>query len=69
MKKQRKEPTKSQEKFKRRIRLKEKRKHKPKKSIRRDGKIVPITKKCIKCGKNNKNHHYLCNRCWKEEQC
>jgi len=69
MKKPKKEPTKQQEKFKRRTRLKEQRKHKPKKSIRRNGKIVPISKKCIICGKNTKFHHFKCPSCGEERQC
>ncbi|HUU87340.1 MAG TPA: hypothetical protein VMX17_06270 [Candidatus Glassbacteria bacterium] len=26
-------------------------------------KIIPIKKKC-KCGKEVKNHHFLCDKCW-----
>ena len=37
---------------------------KPFKSIRKKGRIVPKIEKCLKCGKNNTNHHYFCDKCW-----
>lgn len=29
-------------------------------------KIIPVIKKC-KCGKQVKNHHFLCDDCWGEK--
>ena len=60
---------KSQEKYKRRKRLQQKRKHKPKSSFRReDGKLIPAFEKCICCGKKIRNHHIMCARCHKNNK-
>ncbi len=57
--------TKSQEKYERRQRLFQRRKHKPSSSIRHpSGKgVVPTEERCISCGKNTTNHHIFCNSC------
>lgn len=31
-------------------------------------KIIPLTKKCIKCGARVKNHHFLCDKCWGKKE-
>lgn len=32
------------------------------------GKIIPVVKKCIKCGAKVKYHHVLCTKCWIEKK-
>lgn len=64
-----KQDNKFKEKYKRRLRLKENRLHKPKSKRNKSGKgVTPIFERCIKCGKNTTDHHIFCNRCWKKEK-
>ena len=30
--------------------------------------IIPKTKKCLRCGKAVKNHHYFCDDCWAQKE-
>ena len=62
--------SKSQEKYNRRQRLFQKKRHKPFASKKHpSGKgVIPIFERCIKCGKNTTNHHIFCNKHWKENK-
>ena len=37
---------------------------KPRSSIRKKGRIIPVLEKCKKCGKRTRNHHFFCDNCW-----
>ena len=63
-------PKRLKNKAKRRKTLRERRRHKPFASKRHPSGIgvVPVYKKCIKCGKNTTNHHIFCNSCHKKNK-
>ena len=60
-------PSKGKQKYNRRQRLYQNRKHKPYASKRNpSGKgVIPLVERCIDCGKNTTNHHLRCNKHWR----